>query len=126
MKRLWIAAALLAAVFFATLYNTHYLDKFTSNMSQLLMQAEERAQSGDWDGATVLTNQAYQVWQAHTRYLHILLRHSDIDDVETGYWEVLNYIFSKESGEYPAANARLVSRIGLLYEAEQLTLKNVL
>ena len=32
----------------------------------------------------------------------------------------------QEAGEYSAANARLMTQISLLYEAEQFTLKNVL
>ena len=40
--------------------------------------------------------------------------------------EVLALLSSQEYGEYAAANARLMTQISLLSEAEQLTLKNVL
>ena len=36
------------------------------------------------------------------------------------------YLDCREGGEYSAANARLMLRLGLLSEAERLTLKNVL
>lgn len=40
MKRLWIAAAILAALFCATLLNSWYLRGFTRELTGLLEQAE--------------------------------------------------------------------------------------
>ena len=107
MKRLWIAALLLAVLFGATLCNNLYLRGFTGALNALLEQAEARAETGDC-------------------YLHILLRHSDTDQIYTGFQEVLEFLTCQEAGEYSAANARLMTQISLLYEAEQFTLKNVL
>ena len=58
-------------------------------------------------------------------YLHVLLRHADTDQIYAGFQETLALLESQEYGEYAAANARLVTQIELLSEAEQLTLKNV-
>ena len=116
MKRLWIAALLLAALFGATLCNNLYLRGFTGALNTLLEQAEAR----------VLTEQALTQWQSRDSYLHILLRHSDTDQIYTGFQEVLEFLTCQEAGEYSAANARLMTQISLLYEAEQFTLKNVL
>lgn len=126
MKRLWIAIGILAAVFAATLYNAHYLNNFTTQLSDILTRAETRAEAGDWEAARTLTQQADRLWNDRTLYLHIFLRHGDTDDVEMGFHEVSALIQAEQHGEYSAANARLVSEIGLLYEAEQLSLKNVL
>lgn len=126
MKRLWIAGGILCVIFAATLYNAHYLNNFTADLSDLLNRAEARAEGGDWDSARKLTEQADDLWNSHTLYLHIFLRHGDTDDVEIGFHEVSELLQAEEDGEYSAANARLVSEIGLLYEAEQLSLKNVL
>ena len=92
----------------------------------LLEQAEARAETGDWEEARVLTEQALTQWQSRDSYLHILLRHSDTDQIYTGFQEVLEFLTCQEAGEYSAANARLMTQISLLYEAEQFTLKNVL
>ena len=48
------------------------------------------------------------------------------DRIYTGFQEVLEFLTCQEAGEYSAANARLMTQISLLYEAEQFTLKNVL
>lgn len=126
MKRLWIAVALLLAVFCATMFNSHYLKGFTEELTQTLTRAEAAAEGGAWNEAESLTRQAYGHWEERGSYLHIMLRHSDTDQIHTGFQEVLEFITCREGGEYSAANARLMAQIGLLYEAEQLTLKNVL
>ena len=120
MKRLWIAALLLAVLFGATLCNNLYLRGFTGALNTLLEQAEARAETGDWEEAHVLTEQALTQWQSRDSYLH------DTDQIYTGFQEVLEFLTCQEAGEYSAANARLMTQISLLYEAEQFTLKNVL
>ena len=108
------------------LCNNLYLRGFTGALNALLEQAEARAETGDWEEARVLTEQALTQWQSRDSYLHILLRHSDTDQIYTGFQEVLEFLTCQEAGEYSAANARLMTQISLLYEAEQFTLKNVL
>ena len=79
MKRLWIAAALLVAIFCAMLYNTHFLCRFSGELAQALEQAEAYAEQGDWRRAESMTRQAYDLWQSRDSYLHITLRHADTD-----------------------------------------------
>ena len=126
MKRLWISIALLCAVFAATLWNSHFLTGFTENLSSLLTQAEVQAEAGAWPEASALTRQAFQQWTDRDCYLHVMLRHSDTDAINTGFHEVQEFINCQEGGEYSAANARLITLIKLLAEAEQLNFKNVL
>ena len=103
MKRLWIAALLLAVLFGATLCNNLYLRGFTGALNALLEQAEARAETGDWEEAHVLTEQALTQWQSRDSYLHILLRHSDTDQIYTGFQEVLEFLT-----DLPALRGRTV------------------
>ena len=48
------------------------------------------------------------------------------DSIYTSFREVVEFLDSREQGEYSAANARLIALIELLNESEQLTLKNIL
>ena len=82
--------------------------------------------AGDWAGAQAATEAAFRRWNNHETYLHILLRHSDTDQIYAGFQEAMEYLDCREAGEYSAANARLLLRLELLSEAERLTLKNVL
>ena len=69
---------------------------------------------------------AAEKWEAQDAYLHVTLRHADTDSIYTSFREVVEFLDSREQGEYSAANARLIALIELLNESEQLTLKNIL
>lgn len=126
MKRLWLAAALLAAVFTATLLNSFHLKTFSTDLMSTLSLAEVNAEQGNWDKAEQLTDEARQRWQDKELYLYTLLRHADTDLIYTSFREVNEFIACQESGEYSAANARLIAQLELLYGMEQFTLKNLL
>ena len=119
MKRLWIACAILALLLAATLWNAGRLERFTASLTDLLEQAEAQAEGEAW-------REAYDRWESRSTSLHITLRHSDTDDIQTGFQEVLEFLQCQEAGEYSAANARLIARLELLSEAEQLSLENIL
>ena len=125
MKRIWIAFAILFLVFSATLLHSQRIKTISSNLAALLEAAEANAEQGDWTGAKELTETARQKWESRDFYLHITLRHSETDSIFTGFREVSEFIECQESGEYSAANARLIAELDLLAEAEQLTLKNI-
>ena len=125
MKRLWIALALLAALLCGTLLHTWSLRGFTQNLTHSLEQAQELTLADRWEEARTVTQEALQTWRGRDVYLHVLLRHVDTDQIYAGFQETLALLDSQEYGEYAAANARLITQIELLSEAEQLTLKNV-
>ncbi len=126
MKRIVIAAVILLLTFAATLSHSFYVSSFTGDLTTLLEAAEARAESGDWEAAGDLTQTARKQWEGKELYLHILLRHTETDSVYIGFREVSEFIQCQESGEYSAANAKLIAQLELLAEAEQLTLKNIL
>ena len=126
MKRLWIALALMGAILGGTLAHTYSLQSFTGALADALEKAQTLARDDQWEQAVSITEQSLQTWRERDVYLHVLLRHADTDQIYAGFQEVLALLSSQEYGEYAAANARLMTQISLLSEAEQLTLKNVL
>lgn len=127
MKRLWITAGILILLCAAALVNVAFLNGMTEEITASLLQAQELAEGGDWEEAASLTIQADQQFRGQTFYLHITLRHSDIDEVEIAFQEVEQLLAHRERlGEYAAANARLVARLELLAESEHVTLRNIL
>lgn len=125
MKRLWIALALLAALLCGTLLHTWSLRGFTQGLTDSLDQAQALTRADRWEEARSLTEETLQTWRDRDVYLHVLLRHADTDQIYAGFQETLALLESQEYGEYAAANARLITQIELLSEAEQLTFKNV-
>lgn len=126
MKRLWIAVLLLVLIFALTLWNVNYLNRFTSQVSAFLTEAEVLAEGGDWSGAETLTDQAEALWESREPYLYITLVHSETDEIYIGFHEVLELIYRQEDGEYSAANARLISKLELLCKMDALTIQNIL
>ena len=126
MKRLWIAAALLAFLLGASLANAWYSQSLTGDMTDRLRQAQSLAEGENWDQAEAVTRQVYEDWQDHHFYLHTLMRHSDTDQVLRAFRQVLEYLRLQEPDQYNAANADLMAQLELLAEMEQATIVNVL
>ena len=126
MKRLWIAVALLAAMCGATLVNAYYCQQLADSLSGRLNQAQTLVERELWDQAEELTRQVYQDWQDSHFYLHVVMRHSDTDQILRTFQSVLQYLELQELDQYAAANADLAAQIQLLAEMEQASLVNVL
>lgn len=126
MKRIIIALVILGGVFGATMAHSAYISAFSRELTALLEEAEGKAEEGDWAEAMALTERAQDKWKDKAVYLHITLRHNDTDEVYAGLREVWEFIECQEGGEYSAANARLITKLELLAEAEELDLKNIL
>lgn len=128
MRRLYLSAALI--VLLAVLSGLHiwHLDGFTTQLTGLLTQAQQHAQQEDWTGAALLTRQAKDRWADHEGYLHVTLRHADIDAILITMDEALAFLEGgeKQPAEYAAVNARLLTQLELLVEAELPTLTNLL
>ena len=96
MKRLWIAAALLAFLLGASLANAWYAQRLTEDLGQRLRQAQALTQEENWDQAQSVTRQVYEDWQSHHFYFHTLMRHSDTDQILRGFRQVLEYLSLQE------------------------------
>ena len=126
MKRLYIAAALLALLLGLSLVNGWYSERLTGEMREQLRQAQRLAEEEDWGRAEAVTRQVYEDWQNRHFYFHTTMRHSDTDQVLRGFRSVLEYIRLQEPDQYNAANADLIAQLELLAEMEQPSAANVL
>ena len=128
MRRLLISAALIALL--AALSGLHiwHLNGFTGQLAGLLTMAQEQVERENWEEAARLTHEARDRWMEHEGYLHITLRHSDTDAIQISMDEALAFLEGgeKQPAEYAAVNARLLTQLGLLAEAELPTLTNLL
>lgn len=127
MRRAWIAGSVLVLLCAAALWNGLSLDRFTGNLVSSLEQAQGMAEKGSWEEAARITENAERRFQERAFYLHITLRHSDIDAVEISFREVEQLLTHRERlGEYAAANARLTAQLELIAQSERFSLHNVL
>lgn len=128
MRRLYVPLGLLVLLAVLCTVHTVYLDHFTGELSDLLAQAQEQVAREDWEEADRLTRQAKEIWVDHEGYLHTTLRHADIDAILISFDEALAFLRAgeRQSAEYAAVNARLITQIGLLLESELPSLTNLL
>jgi len=91
-----------------------------------LNQAQTLVEREQWDQAEELTRQVYQDWQDSHFYLHVVMRHSDTDQILRGFRAVEQYLVLEEPDQYTAANAELICQLELLSEMEQPSLVNIL
>ena len=126
MKRGWLAVALLIAMLGLAWWQVATLNDLTGELTDLLTQAEERAEQGDWAGAAGLTQRASERWDGKHFYLHATLEHDVTDQIATSFAETLEFLECQEAGEYSAANARLTEQLKLLGEMERPLPENLL
>ncbi len=126
MKRLWIAAALIAALLGASLVNGWYTNSLTEDMNQRLSQSQRLTSQGRWAEARALTQGVYEDWQGHHFYFHTIMRHSDTDEILCALRVVMEYLELQETDQYNAANADLMTKLELLADMEQASITNVL
>ena len=98
---------------------------FNADLELDLDRAQELADRGDWEGAARLSRESFGLWQAHDAYLHVMMRHSDTDQILRGFRALDQYLALEESDQYTAANAELICQLELLSEMEQPSLVNI-
>ncbi len=128
MKRFYISVGLIVLMAGLSSLHVWHLNGLTEQLTALLTQAQEQVAQENWEEAAHLTHQARDRWMDHDRYLHITLRHTDTDAIQISMDEALAFLEGgeKQPAEYAAVNARLLTQLGLLVEAELPTLTNVL
>ena len=128
MKRLYVSIGLIALLTALSGLHIWHLNSVTGQLTALLTQAQEQAGQDNWQEAARLTRQAKDRWMDHEDYLHITLRHADTDAIQISMDEALAFLEGgeKQPAEYAAVNARLLTQIELLVEAELPTLTNLL
>ncbi|MCI8537843.1 MAG: DUF4363 family protein [Oscillospiraceae bacterium] len=126
MKRAWIAGSVLILLLAVSWWNAWYIQSFTQTLSGVLAQAEDAAETGDWEMAGRLTMEAQDRWEGASRYLYTVLRHADTDQVDIKFQAVLEWIECREDGEYSSANAELMAQLALIAGMEQPSIKNLL
>lgn len=126
MKKGWLAVGLLAGMVALSLWHVSALGELTTDLEERLSRAEALAESGDWERAAEVTKEASEQWENRAFYLHVTLDHKTADDIAVGFAETLEFLEWQETGEYSAANARLMKQLKLLGEVERPNLENLL
>ena len=109
----------------ASLYHGFYMEHLTNEIIYQLNCAQNMSEDTRWEAAVRITEHAYENWNKHHRYLHIVSRHSDTDEILRTFHSVLQYLQIQETDQYTAANKDLIVQLQLLSEMEQPSLVNI-
>lgn len=127
MKRLLAACLIIFLLVGTSCLHVGHLEALTAELTDRLETVRSRLSREDWDGAQRAMEQVCTQWEERSFYLHITLRHTEIDAIRASMKEITAYLRSREDrAECLAVLARLVNQLELLLEAEQLTVKNIL
>lgn len=126
MKKGWLAIGLLVGMVALSWWHVSALNALTDDLGGQLRRAETLAESGQWEKAAEVTKAASDQWDGRAFYLHVTLDHKTADDIAVGFAETLEFLEWQETGEYSAANARLMEQLELLGQVERPNLENLL
>lgn len=126
MRCVLVSCAILIAILASTMASSRYFQAFTISVGEQLQQAQALAEAEDWSAVRDKTSAARDAWQEKEVYIHITLRHSDINEVHKGFERVEACIRAEEFVEYTVANAELIAHLELINQSEMLDIENVL
>ena len=127
MKKDYLIPLLILGMLFGfSLWNSTAIKTDTARWSNQLKQAVQFIPSENWDAIKRTLQNSYDDWQTRQTYLHIVLEHDALDDVDAMYRRAFAFTKAKEPQELQAELADLQDQLGLLAEMERLSLENIL
>lgn len=127
MKRLWISFGLIFLLILLAFFHVRELKSYTGNLERQLELVQRHLSRNDWINASPLLRDAYSQWEDKAFYLHITLRHEDIDQIRTSFREAMAFLDTREdSAECCSILERLRNQLELLLESELPSIKNLL
>lgn len=126
MKALMAPVAVLAGLLALCLWNAWYLRDCCAQWEEQLAVIDALAVRENWEEAAQQTEALYKDWKSRGTWLHITMRHQELDEAEDLFCRALVLAEEEDSVEFRAAAAELGSQLRLLCEMEQVRWENVL
>lgn len=124
MKKEITAIVLLALIFAVSLVNLNFLENWLDELSGQAVNAAERVDKGDPEGASDILNASLEDWLEKDSYVHIMLRHDEIDPITDEYLALLDELDS--GGDATSASfGTLISHLHELQNMERISLSSI-
>lgn len=125
MRRLYGSLGMILLIFALMLWHIQVVERQSSSLVAALESAEQAVAEGRAAEGLRLTEQAQAQWKDSERWLGMLLRMGDTDEVDDGFQEVLNALRDGKLSDYRRASAALQESVRYLAEVEQVNLANI-
>ena len=100
--------------------------RYTRQVLSLLEAGFSYGEAGRFSQAADHVRQAQALWDAHTGFWGVVLRHTEADQALTGFQSALLYAETQEESEFLSACAQLIASIRHIAEMELPHYYNVL
>lgn len=120
MKKELFAVVILVLMILASIYNYRHLERITNDVLALVDRSLEQAETGNWDEARRLGEEAAQLWSSYDAYTHIFLRHAEIVDAVGALYDYLLQVYDENLNTAKAALDAARARFEHLVEIEKL------
>lgn len=125
MKRVIIAVVLLAVLLLFCIWAYAYLDRHTAALAQTIDEAEQAVRAADFTGAASRMAQSYAAWTRLCSTLGALVRHNEIDAIETLYVRAQQAVDSQNANDALLETAELRALLLHLAEMEAPSFANL-
>ena len=118
------AAALMALMIGASVWNIRYIDSFTDSLIEQIELSRTMWISGKKEAARETLEQALDRWYGAETYTHVFIRHAEVNDVTDAFYDVFAAI---RSGDTAAGSQydRLEAHLRSINDMEHVTIRSV-
>lgn len=126
MKKTIAAALILLLMFVGSLYNIHYLDNLTGEITAHIQHSRQLCEAGSFDEAQSSLQKALDIWLNAHRYTHVFIRHSEIDAVTDAFYDVLQELGHDEADTAAGSYDMLLYHLNSIADMERIRLESIL
>lgn len=126
MKHTLFACLLLTAALGFCIFSSVTVRAETQAVNDAIAEARNAAARDDFASAAAELHRAKALWHAHERFFGVVLSHTEIDEVNIAFAELLQYAALADRDDFLAGTARLVASIEHIREMELPSYHNLL
>ena len=125
MKHLLIALLTLALTLAFCVFACAQVRSEALTTLNTLRLAQIQAERQDYAAADAVLS-AGESWKAQERFFDIVLQHSEVDDVTTGFSSLYQYALLEDGDDFAASCAEMISKIQHIRQMQLPTFANIL
>lgn len=126
MKKEIFAAALLAVLFTASVFNIWYFDRLCSGIEAEILVSAQAMEKSDENAAREHLDRALTMWLAADSYTHIFIRHPEIDSTADAFYELAGELNGESTDSCRAAYEKLLYHIESIRTMEHLRFGSIM
>lgn len=125
MKRFIIAIILVVIVIWGCFTTYNYLKNTVEELSSEIFKADQLVQNGDMEACAKAVYESYKNWKDREQLIGAIVRHQEMDDIESLYIRALQSANNKDKNEYLINSKELQGLLLHLKDMEKPVMKNL-